>query len=809
MLKKHLIVKTNPITNKDNVIFWNNYRITVLKDRLFRIEQNDQKIFRDSATQSVWFRDLGKVDFSFSSNEDELLVITKACKLKIRPSRKDCRIEINGVEKKISNEGNLKGTYRTLDCCDGDMFCEYALKDRAKKITISNGVCSKTGVALFDDAKSLSLSEKGEIIAEKGLGTDEYVFAYGNDYRGAVKALYEICGSVPMVPRYSLGNWWSRYYRYTDKEYLTLLNRFSERDIPLTVATIDMDWHYSDFVKEEKGITEENEDKTAFNGNNGWTGYSWNVNLFPDYKAFLKKIEDMNLKITLNIHPADGVRWWDDMYEEMAIAMGIDPKTKQKVNFDIADTHFINKYFEILHKPYEKDGVSFWWIDWQQGTNSALEGLDPLWALNHYHYLDNGVNHDVPLILSRFSGVGSHRYPLGFSGDTFITWETLKYLAYFTLTASNIGYTWWSHDIGGHMCGEMNEELYLRHIQFGVFSPINRLHCSNAETTTKEPWVYGNGTGRIAEDWFRLRHKLIPLLYSLSYRTHKDGLALIEPMYYKWADKKPAYDMKYQYLFGENLIVAPVITPVQDDGYSYTEVWLPEGKWTDIFTGDVYVVGEKGEKKTLMRKLESIPVLAKEGTIIPLSMDKGNFARNPSKLEIDVYSGKGEFTLFEDGSEGSKFKGEAFTKFINNFESKDDCEISTLDIETFGASKVIPKNRTLRVVFKNILDGEIVVYENGKKISLKELYLDNATAEFKFNPSKKYKVIVKSKKLSDIEKVLIRAKDVLSRSEGDNDQKFWGSWVKLKDAKSVKEFLDILEISPLRDEVKARIKENM
>ena len=153
-----------------------------------------------------------------------------------------------------------------------------------------------------------------------------------------------------------------------------------------------------------------------------------------------------------------------------------------------------------------------------------MQGLDPLWALNHYHYLDNGQNNNSPLILSRYSGVGSHRYPLGFSGDTFVTWQTLKYLTYFTPTASNVGYCWWSHDIGGHYNGYKNHELFVRHVQFGVFSPINRLHCSHYPVCTKEPWVYKNGTGAIVEDWLKLRHKLIPLIYTASKKTTEKGI---------------------------------------------------------------------------------------------------------------------------------------------------------------------------------------------------------------------------------------------------------------------------------------------
>ena len=127
--------------------------------------------------------------------------------------------------------------------------------------------------------------------------------------------------------------------------------------------------------------------------------------------------------------------------------MGIDPASEIAVQFDPADPHFMEVYLKDLHHPLEEEGVDFWWIDWQQGTVTKVPGLDPLWMLNHYHYLDSSWKGNRSLTFSRYAGVGSHRYPVGFSGDTVISWESLAFQPYFTNTASNVGYGWWSHDI--------------------------------------------------------------------------------------------------------------------------------------------------------------------------------------------------------------------------------------------------------------------------------------------------------------------------------------------------------------------------
>ena len=805
-LNERLTVKVRPRAIAENIVKWKNYRITVLGDRVFRIEKSKKGVFRDQATQSIWFRDAEKQDFSVTEKTSSLEITTSRCVLYIRDRRKDCLISLDGKKpQKINNAGNLKGTYRTLDGCNGKY---YAPDDKRSPIRLGNGVCSRSGVAVIDDSSSLSLSDKGEILPQKADGSDEYVFAFGNGYKKAVKALFALTGNTPLIPRFALGNWWSRYYKYTQDEYLKLIYRFIDNEVPLTVATIDMDWHWSDFVDSQKGITRSGRNTEYFVGksqNIGWTGYSWNTELFPDYKRFLKDLKALGLKITLNIHPADGVRFWEDRYAEMAKAMGMDPIDGKQIEFDISDPRFITAYFDILHKPLEKDGVDFWWIDWQQGTKTKIEGLDPLWALNHYHYLDNASDHLSPLILSRYAGVGSHRYPLGFSGDTFITDLTLSYLPYFTLTASNIGYFWWSHDIGGHFWGSKDDEQAVRHIQFGVFSPINRLHCSNWETLSKEPWLYGNGSGEIIKNQLRLRHSMIPFLYSASYRANKEGRGLIEPVYY-YFDSPEAYSHKNQYFFGSSLLVAPVTTKIGSGGYSKTEVFIPEGIWTDIFTGDRYEEKEGGKNRVLLRKLDSIPVLIKAGGILPLSLDKGNSPDNPRRLEIAVWRGNGKFDLFEDGREKGNER-EFITTFISSLEEKGGKAVQKLLISAKGDSSVIPKDRTLKISFRDIPEGKISLRQNGKEIGLDVHPSDSVYAEFPYDGKAEYLICVEFIPLSKLDEIKKRTLEVLLRAEEDNHLKL-RTYEKIKSSENTDEFKNAIDESQLSEYTKARLFEN-
>ncbi len=724
MLHPHLIAKTFPVAQAENIIVWNDIRVTVLGEGLFRIEKDKNACFCNSATQCIWFRNMPAVDFETTVDKN-LTVKTSKATLTVKSDIMASTVSVAGRTVVLGRVKNLPGAYRSLDCCNGDT---YIGKDGSYKIKLEDGIVSQDGVGIHDDTDSLLFGEDGKLHERADDELDLYIFAHGKDFRGALRDLFMISGKVPLIPRYAFGNWWSRYHEYTECEYLHILDKLAERDIPLTVATIDMDWHWSVTLDQRKGITASGKNDDFHGGVSGWTGYSWNTDLFPDYKKFLGKIKERNLKITLNLHPARGVRYFEDMYEEMAEAVGVDPKTEAPVRFDFTNDTFVNAYFDILHKPYEHDGVEFWWIDWQQGTKSAMPGFDPLWALNHYHTLDNAKEH-MPLILSRYCKIGSHRYPLGFSGDAHMTWDSLDYIPYFTAMGTNAGYTCWSHDIGGHTEGYKDDEMYLRYVQFGVFSPINRLHCMNFHVVTKEPSYFMNGSGLIAEEFLRLRHRMIPFLYSASYDTSLNGQALIEPMYYAYPDEKAAYNAKGQYLFAKDFIVAPITKKGDRSGLAAKKVWLPEGKWTDIFTGDEYLGGKWVE---IVRWQDTIPVFAKEGAVFILDGRRHtNKIDNPDRLEVMLFCGNGEYTLHED-LDGARLD----TSFISTAEEGK----QLLTIRTCGDTFVAP-TRSYKLQFKNIRHGKVTVTADGAPVDFYlddagdfiEISLDNTSAEAIYN----------------------------------------------------------------------------
>lgn len=692
-----------PVPDQKAVVQGTAYRFTVLTEYLIRMEYEAEGKFHDRPTQTVWNRRFPVPAYRVLEEENHLEIITEHLHLyydKKPFSREGLSIQLRegyAVDGSIWHYGDviqdLKGTARTLDNADG-------------AIPLEPGLMSKDGFTVLDDSAAAFLTEDGWIEAREVTGQDLYFFGYGHRYLLCLQDFYRLSGATPLLPRYTLGNWWSRFYRYTEESYLKLMDRFQEKQIPFSTAVLDMDWHLTD-IPERYG--------------SGWTGYTWNRELFPDPSGFLRKLHDRGLRVTLNVHPADGVRGHEEAYVEMAKALGVDYENEDKIPFDITDRNFVAAYFQYLHHPKEEEGVDFWWLDWQQGMGSAVKGLDTLWMLNHLHFLDSGRNGKRPLTFSRYAGIGSHRYPIGFSGDTYTTWESLQFQPYFTVNATNAGYTWWSHDIGGHQKGVRDDEMAVRWIQFGVFSPIMRLHSTSNAFYGKEPWNYNMAAEQIMTAFLQLRHRLIPYLYTMNMLTHAEGLPLMRPMYYQH-DTVDAYTVPNQYYFGTEMIVCPITTPTDRETLlAEVDVWIPEGTYIDLFNGRVY---KGGRRMKLYRNQASIPVLVKAGGILPMAGDfLTSHVQNPVNLEIHVYAGAdGQFRLYEDDCGEMAESASVWTEFT--FTDGGEMQLE-MEIQGDGTG-IIPKDRQYEVFFHGVdVPKKVMVsgvetkqwqYEDGKKV---------------------------------------------------------------------------------------------
>lgn len=732
MNKKRFLWSVRPDALSENIVLLPKCRITVLTDRLLRLEYSQSGTFTDMASQSVFYRDFPACGYFVRDDGDYITVETAALRLTYR---KDSEFTSETLSIALKEEPSgvwhygdvvetLGGTAKTLDSVNDG-------------IPLEEGLCSRSGFAVLDDSETMLLNEQGWVEPRREKGADLYFFGYGYDYRGCIKDFYRLTGVPPLLPAYALGNWWSRYYAYTQQEYMDLMSRFEEEDIPFSVAVIDMDWHIVDVPENLKPPHSAFEAQCDLRS--GWTGYTWNTDLFPDYKGFLKFLHEHHHKVSLNLHPAGGVCAHEVQYTEMARAAGIDPASKERVRLDLLSPDFMANYFDILHHPYEKDGVDFWWMDWQQGTDyrwihqanqdGALfderEKTDPLWLLNHLHILDISRSGKRPMFFSRYSGPGSQRYPIGFSGDTCTTWDALKFQPYFTATASNIGYCWWSHDIGGH-CGAYDEELITRWFQLGIFSPINRIHSGQSDFLHKEPWYFSEEFRTAAVESLRLRYRLFPYLYTMNYRCHNALEPLIQPMYYSHPKNNEAYNVPGQFWFGSELVVSAVSQPMnQENKLSETEVWLPQGDWFDFFTGLHYYAADNKSRRKIFRPIDRYPVFAKSGAIVPLMEQPPHEHRcmSADKMDILVFPGQDHtFTLYEDAGDGFAYENGGFCRTELRLDWSSSAAVFTIE-PAQGDLSLIPQRRSWNIMLRGFhKTASVKAFVNGAELAVTPVY---------------------------------------------------------------------------------------
>ena len=616
-----------------------NVRFTLISDGAVRMEYAPDGKFVDDRSFMAVERDFPAVPAKVKTKGNRVTIATDRMELSYKKgsgafTRNNLVIKSKIKDKPFTwhpgdkQSANLKGTYRTLDRFDG----EYRDGER---MPIEDGILARDGWTLLDDSSTLLFDNADRPWVKERNSSPEaqdwYFMAYGNDYKQALKDYTLFAGKVPLPPRYAFGYWWSRYWTYTDNELRRLVKDFKSYDIPLDVLVIDMDWHYTE------------------KGKGGWTGYTWNRSLFPDPAGILKFIKDNDLKITMNLHPADGIAPYEEGYNDMARSMGLNPADSLTIPFEASSQRFMDGWMKTILHPMEKDGVDFWWLDWQQFPNDRkIPALSNTWWLNYCFFTDMERNRDTrPMLYHRWGGLGNHRYQIGFSGDHAITWASLDFQPYFNSTASNVLYGYWSHDIGGHHegIGRIDPEMFVRWMQFGVFSPVLRTHSTKNEHLKKEPWSFDKEYFNIIRDLIVRRYEMSPYIYTMARKTYDEGLSLCRPMYYDYPEAQEAYDFRNEYMFGDRILVMPVTAPMKGM-YSEADIWLPEGDWYEWHSGTML----KGDTTVTRRfALDEYPVYIKAGSVIPMTEGVKNLRGNDYPYVINVFpGGDGEFTIYED-----------------------------------------------------------------------------------------------------------------------------------------------------------------
>ena len=679
-----------------------NYRITVLSDRLIRFEYSLDGTFYDGATEIVHNRKFPEPNIKIEQDQNYLVITSKYFIMqyaKEKPFKGPSFAPDSNLKVKLVNTDKI--WYPNHPEARNFKGSAFSIEDFLDKTVLSNGLYSTDGFALLDDSRTMLIDKDGYLNISNNKRIDFYLFIYRRDFGLCLKDYFTLTGYPPLIPRYALGIWWNRDLIYNFDDIQKLIYAFKRHEIPLSVLLLSEFWHNKD---------KNNYDKYK-------TGYTFNRELFPNPLELTNYLHDNHVRLGINLDGSEGISNMDDAYSKMCEELEIE--NGSIIPFKVLDRRFIESYFSYLINPLYELGVDFFWLD---NKDEAVTRV-----LNYYHFNDYKKFKDKRgIILSRNSGKSAHLYPIHYSGETKVGWETLKYLPYFNSTASNIGLSWWSHDVGGFKNGVEDSELYLRYIELSTFSGIFRFSARRGDFYKREPWRWDMVTYTIVKDYCKLRHRLIPYLYTEGYKYHKNGLPVIEPLYYYYPEliDEPAY--KNEYYLGTELLIAPITKPKDTVmNRAVEKIFLPKGIWYDFKTGKKFT----GNKRYIsFFRDEDYPVYAKSGSIIPLAIldNDLNNTDNPKSLEINVFPGASNvYRLYEDDGISSNYENGDY--LITSIEFNYASDNYTLNIhKEEGNSKLIPEKRNYKVRFRNTRKPEKVMVEaNGEKLKEINSYTDD------------------------------------------------------------------------------------
>lgn len=509
----------------------------------------------------------------------------------------------------------------------------------------SPGVLSRSGYFLLNDSTSPVMDEADFPVERNRPGCEDwYFFGYGTEYRTALADFIRLTGRAPLPTRNTFGLIFSRWPAYDEAEARRIVQEFADHGVPLSTLVVDMEWH-----KE------------------GWGHWDWDPARYPDPAAFFEWCHARGLAVTLNDHPLD-VRSDDSHFKAYLKAAGTarrvrraayNGKSVDMVDVNICDKREARAFLEVCHAPIVRQGLDFWWND---GCRGRLNGAINQLVCSKLCFEEVAAKDRRGMLLARYGGLGSHRYGVFFTGDTLSCWEVLAMQCEFNIRAGHLGLAYISHDMGGFFtAGQtrlLDQNLFLRWIQFGVFNPVFRFHSAPGSGSRK-PWDYGEYAEKIAARWLRLRNSLVPYVYTAAREHHDTGVPIVRGLFLDRPNDESAYRFD-EFLFGPSLLVAPILA-----ADSYRDVYLPAGRWYRFETCDRI---EGGRVLTERSGPGGIPVYVPAGSIVVRQdPDSPPGCGHVGDLLLDVYPGKdAEAELYEDdGRSPDYLKGAACrTRFV-------------------------------------------------------------------------------------------------------------------------------------------------
>ncbi len=467
---------------------------------------------------------------------------------------------------------------------------------------------STIGYLDLDSAKNNTLTY------ETLSGRKTYQIVAGKTWYDIIENYTDLTGKQPMLPRWALGNFSSRFGYHSQKETLETVKKFKDENIPVDAVIIDLYW----FGKEIQGTL----------GN-----FEFYRDSFPEPKQMIEVLKSQNVETTLITEPyvLKTSNRWDEAVEEDILA-------KDSIGNPAVFEFYFGKggiidifkpkgetWFKNIYKRISSYGVNgFWgdlgepealpnWVNFETGTADELHNVyGHNWAKLVYEASLEADPNRRPFVLMRAGYSGSQRYGLiPWTGDVSRSWGGLLPQPEMALQMGMQGLAYMHSDLGGFAGANLDDELYARWLQYGVFQPIFRPHAD--ETLASEPVFRSEKAKRLANFAIQMRYRMLPYNYHLMIENHTEGRPLMRPLFFEEPDNRDLYNYSTAYLWGNDILVSPVL----EQGKKTQEIYFPRGSmWFDIETDEVI---EGGQTKTISLDESFIPVYARGGAFIPLA----------------------------------------------------------------------------------------------------------------------------------------------------------------------------------------------
>ena len=738
-----ILDQSKKLSNIDSIIKGEKYRFTLLTERLIRLEYSENGKFTDNLTVSIRNREFPKPEFNIIDTSTTLEIKTKYLHIVyekeaplIGPSNNPSMYfyaKINNTDEvwypnKKDNE-NIRGNYRSLnDNLNGETLF------------------SRNKYAVIDESLSPVIDENGYFSFYKNK-TDIYLFVYNNDFSLALQDYLTLTGKASLIPKYSFGNILLDNRKINSENVIKTIEEFKNRDIYLSTYIL------GNFSK----------DNTVF---------LFDKERFENPKELAKNIHKLGIFLGIKVNPKNGFNTEELNYVELRKFLS--PDNNNLIPCEGNDAKFIDTYIKALIRPIKENGIDFIMNDYEGDIYS-------MWGLNHYTYLNEARKESTRgFIISKNSTISPHLYPITYTGDYISSFEILEkiverqnaYYSNLSIMQANL--------INGSSNYINNPNLYIRSLQYNIFSPVSILEFSDLKYNVSKPWEYGGEYLNLSKELLNLRQRLVPFLYSEYYNYSHKGFLMFQPLYFSMPDALKYKEYKREYYLANTFLIAPIVNDfIKSTRYTKVDYFLPKGNWYNYFNSEFY---EGAKKYSSYFRIDEYPVFVRPGSVIVKNNDLYPYSyNNPKNLLIEFFPGAGKtYMLYEDDGITQKYLEGNYMKTQISY--RNELKEYTIDIKPIeGKSGVIPELRNYTLVFKNIKNPSLVLVKTMDKtlpFSIKRVGKD---------------IIIDIKNINTLELVTITLK---------NDNMLENLYVH-EDKVSIDNFITDLEIpNNLKDKVK-------